>query len=288
MTRIGRGLVAAVMLAAVVAIPPAHAGEPPRTHLRVASYNIHAGAGEDAVFDLDRTAAAIEETGAEIVGLQEVDVHWSERSQWRDTARELARRLDMYVRFAPIYSLDPPQPGSPRPEFGVAVLSAYPIVSFTNHEITRLSTQDPNPVPEPAPGFGEAVVAVRGALVHAYVTHLDYRPDPSVRATQVKETLQIMADDGDSAAQVLLGDFNATASAEEIQPLWTRLVDTYGSVGEPPGFTYPAGTPTSRIDYVATSRSVGVRDARVPDTELGVTASDHRAVVADLTVRRST
>lgn len=269
-------LLLAVLSAVALASP---AGAAPLVHLRAVSYNIHAGAGADNVFDLDRTAAAIEALDADIVGLQEVDVHWSERSEWRDTATELAKRLDMYVRFAPIYSLDPPSAGAPRREFGVGVLSRYPIVAFENHEITRLSTQDPDPVPEPAPGFGEAVVQARGATVHTYVTHLDYRPDPSVRATQVRETSQIMGEDGARAAQLLLGDFNAEADAPEIAPLWSRLVDGYAAAGELPGLTYPAATPEVRIDYVA-GRNVQPRDASVP----GTLASDHLPVVVDLAV----
>ncbi|WP_222854222.1 endonuclease/exonuclease/phosphatase family protein [Fodinicola acaciae] len=249
--------------------------------LRVLSYNIHAGAGEDNVYDLSRTAAAIASTHADVVGLQEVDVHWGARSNWDDTATALGRRLHMFVRFAPIYSLDPPAAGQPRREFGVAILSRYPIVSFTNHELTRLSTQEPNPTPKPAPGFGEAVIATPGTLVHAYVTHLDYRSDPAVRRMQVADTLKILAEDRKNARQLLIGDFNAAPTAPEIAPLWTRLTDTYGTAA---GFTYPAGTPTIRIDYVAASAGITARHAVVPDSFLATTASDHRPMLADLSV----
>lgn len=289
----GPGLaVVAVLLAALLTAPgtstaatPVAPATPHPIELRVASYNIHAGAGEDGTFDLDRTAAAIRATGAEIVGLQEVDVHWGARSQWRDIATELARRLHMHARFAYIYSLEPPAPGEPRRDYGVAVLSKPPIIAFWNHEITRLSTQDPNPVPEPAPGFAEALVRVRGVPVHVYVTHLDYRPDPSVREMQVDDTLNIMGEDGPHARQLLLGDFNAPPGAPELAPLWTRVTDAYGVAGDPPGYTYPAGAPVKRIDYV-TVRHLGVRAATVPDTALARTASDHRPLVADLTVQR--
>lgn len=281
-----RLLGAALLVAALAVTGPAaqaSAGPPP-VKMRVATYNIAAGAGVGG-FDLDRTAAAIRETRADVVGLQEVDVHWSARSEWRDTATELARRLHMWVRFAPIYSLDPLTPGEPRREYGVAVLSRFPIVAFENHDITRLSTQDPNPVPEPAPGFGEAVVRARGALLHVYVTHLDYRPDPSVRAVQAQETVEIMGEDGRRASQLLLGDLNAEASAPELAPLWTRLVDGYGSVGAPPGLTYPATEPVKRIDFVC-GANVGVHRAVVPDSALVTQASDHRPVYADITVPR--
>ena len=143
------------MLLAGTAVTPAVAAEDPAAldvPLRVATYNIHAGAGEDGRYDLARTAAAIRDLDADVVGLQEVDVHWGARSEWADTAQELADRLGMRVFFAPIYSLDPPAEGQPRREYGVAVLSRWRIVSAENHLLTRLSTVVPDPTPAPAPG----------------------------------------------------------------------------------------------------------------------------------------
>ncbi|MGW6896585.1 endonuclease/exonuclease/phosphatase family protein [Streptomyces sp. NPDC054919] len=269
-------LIAAGLLG-VAAVPPAQAaGHGHPVPLRVATYNIHAGAGMDNVFDLDRQAAELRALDADVIGLQEVDVHWDTRSQWRDVAGELAERLHMRVSFAPIYSLDPTTPGAPRREFGVAVLSRYRIVSAENHEITRLSTQVPDPVPAPAPGFGEVVVRVKGMPVHVYVTHLDYRGDPSVRIAQVADTRRVMAED--EGRKVLLGDFNAEPGAPELAPLWEELADA-----EPGAPTYPALNPVKRIDFVAVSKDgVRVRDAAVAET----LASDHRPVVADLLLRR--
>ncbi|WP_406428306.1 endonuclease/exonuclease/phosphatase family protein [Streptomyces sp. NBC_01589] len=264
-------------LLGVAAVPPAGAaGHGRSVPLRVATYNIHAGAGMDNVFDLDRQADELRALDADVIGLQEVDVHWDTRSQWWDVAGELAERLHMRVSFAPIYSLDPTTPGAPRREFGVAVLSRYRIVSAENHEITRLSTQVPNPVPAPAPGFGEVVVRVKGMPVHVYVTHLDYRGDPSVRIAQVADTRRVMAED--EGRKVLLGDFNAEPGAPELAPLWEELADA-----EPGAPTYPALNPVKRIDFVAVSKDgVRVRDAAVAET----LASDHRPVVADLLLLR--
>ncbi|MFE4330300.1 endonuclease/exonuclease/phosphatase family protein [Streptomyces sp. NPDC056831] len=275
-------LIAAGLLATAAAPPASAAGQGHAVPLRVATYNIHAGAGMDNVFDLDRQTAELRSLDADVIGLQEVDVRWGTRSEWRDLAAELAERLHMQVSFAPIYSLDPGTPGAPRREFGVAVLSRYRIVSAENHEITRLSTQDPNPVPAPAPGFGEVVLRVKGLPVHVYVTHLDYRGDPSVRTAQVADTRRIMAEDEapgrQKVRQILLGDFNAAPAAPELAPLWKELTDV-----EPGGPTYPAQDPVQRIDYVAVSKdSVRVRDAAVAET----LASDHRPVVADLLLRR--
>jgi endonuclease/exonuclease/phosphatase family metal-dependent hydrolase len=262
------------MLSFLLAIPSA-ASAARAVPLRVLSFNIHTGIGADGVLDLARTAAAIRGTRADVVALQEVDVHWDARSDFRDQARDLAGMLRMRVFFAPIYDLDPSTPGAPRRQYGVAVLSRFPVLHTENHEITRLSTQDPDPVPAPAPGFAEAVVLVHGVRVHVYSTHLDYRADPAVRALQVADTLRIMA--GDRGPQVLLGDFNAPHEAPELAPLWTVLTDA-----DPGGPTYPADRPAKRIDFVTVSEGVRVRSATVPET----LASDHRPVLAELSVPR--
>ncbi|MFB7176990.1 endonuclease/exonuclease/phosphatase family protein [Streptomyces sp. NPDC056257] len=259
---------AALLLAAapVQARAPAVGGEVP---VRVVSYNIHAGIGSDGVFDLDRQAVVLRALRADVIGLQEVDVRWGERSRWLDTAHELGGRLGMHVSFAPIYRVG-------GREFGVAVLSAHPVLAAENHRITRLSTQtaDPAPTPAPAPGFGEVALRVRGAPLRVYVTHLDHRADPSVRATQVAEMRQIIR--RGAGPKVLLGDLNAPPSAPELAPLWRDVTDA-----DPHGSTHPARNPVKRIDYVAVSAGVRVRGAHVAET----LASDHRPVVADLRLR---
>ena len=80
------------------------------TDVTVMSFNIHYGADSDNVFDIERTAAVIEDSGAEIIGLQEVDNRWGSRSDFINEAEWLADRLDMHVVYGA--NLDePPLPG---------------------------------------------------------------------------------------------------------------------------------------------------------------------------------
>jgi endonuclease/exonuclease/phosphatase family metal-dependent hydrolase len=283
------GLVSAALILSAAVVPTGaatagnHRGDDPRAvELRVVSYNMHTGIGTDGRLDLERTAKALDAMDADVIGLQEVDVHWSARSQWRDQARELATALDMRAFFAPIYSFDPPAAGVPRREYGLAVLTDLPVMHTENHELTRLSTQGSEPVPAPAPGFPEVIVNARGAVVHVYATHLDFRADPSVRAMQVRDTLDILDEDGDGAQQVLVGDFNAPPEAPELAPLWDELVDSWAVAGSGPGYTFPTTDPVKRIDYVTHSPNITTIDADVVATQ----ASDHLPVVADLVVRR--
>ena len=242
--------------------------------LRVMTYNIRSGNG-----DLARTAAAIRSLAPDIVGLQEVDVHWAGRSGFEDQARRLGEMLGMQVRFAPIYSLPAGDSTKSPRQFGVALLSRYPIVGWKNDTLTRLSTQTQNPVPAPAPGLLEATIEVDRTVVRVFNTHLDYRSDPGVRIQQVAEMLFYLGNS--SRPTLVLGDLNAGPEAPELQPLLQRVRDTWqASAG--PGFTYPAIEPEKRIDYVLTSMHFRVRSASVPATQ----ASDHRPVLVDLLLSR--
>ena len=242
--------------------------------IRVMTYNIRSGNG-----DLARVAAIIRGFSPDLVGLQEVDVHWGERSAFADQARLLGEMLHMSVRFAPIYTLSGADSTKPVRQFGVALLSKYAVSEWKNDTLTRLSTQVQNPVPAPAPGLLEATIDVEGTAVRVFNTHLDYRADPAVRKQQVAEMVaQISASPG---PMLVLGDMNAGPEAPELEPLLKRLRDSWQTKTDP-GFTYPADKPAKRIDYVLTSNHFLVRAASVPATE----ASDHRPVLVDLLLIR--
>ncbi|MET9493889.1 hypothetical protein ABZY33_03785, partial [Streptomyces sp. NPDC006552] len=80
------------------------------------------------------------------------------------------------------------------------------------------------------------------------------------------------------------GTFPADAPVQRIDyvavgPLWTELTDA----GPAEDGTFPADAPVQRIDYVAVGAGVRVRSAAVPDERA---ASDHRPLVAEVTLRR--
>jgi len=206
-------------------------------------------------------------------------VHWSARSSFSDQATLLSKALGMEVRFAPIYRVPSHEHATPAREFGVAVLSRFPVLALRNHPLMRLSTQDAGAQPSPAPGFLEARIDVRGTPVRVFNTHLDYRANPAVRAVQVAEMLAIIGES--PVATLLLGDLNATPDAGELRPLFVRLRDLWPP-SSGPGLTYPAVAPAKRIDYLLGSPGITATDVRVVESD----ASDHRGVVADVTVRR--
>jgi len=269
-------LLLAALLATALAATTAAAPAPPagaRTvaaerQLRVATFNIHHGVGLDGVLDLARIAATVERTGAEVVGLQEVDRHWSERSNFVDQATWLAEQLDMHLAFGANLDLDPPAPGAPRRQFGTAILSAYKIRTTTN-------TLLPRPLGGEQRGLLEGQIKVRGIPVRVFNTHLQH--DSQVeRLAQVGRIRQVLATANESV--VLLGDLNATPDTPEIGGLTDLLIDAWVTAGVGDGFTFDAATPQARIDYVMSSGNVVARTAAVVTTD----AADHLPVVADL------
>ena len=92
--------------------------------LRVMTYNIHHGEGMDGRIDLQRLADVMAYSGADIIGLQEVDVR-TRRSMGVDQLAALAELLHMESAFGwnLLY-----QGGY----YGNALLSRYPILSSNN------------------------------------------------------------------------------------------------------------------------------------------------------------
>ena len=141
----------------------------------MASFNIHHGAGTDDRLDLERVAAEIERTGAAVVGLQEVDRHWGDRSAFVDQAQWLADRLGMNVVYGANLDLDPPAPDRPRRQYGTAILSSHPIVYSRN-------TLLPRPQNGEQRGLLEAAIDVDGVRVRVANTHLQHNSAVERRA----------------------------------------------------------------------------------------------------------
>ena len=272
MPRLVRALVCALFLLAVSA-PTAGAAEhtPP---VRVATFNIHHAAGTDDRLDLERIARTIAATGSDVVGLQEVDNHWSARSAFADQAAELADRLDMHVAYGANLDLPPAQAGQPRRQYGTAILSRWPIRSWRN-------TLLPRPRGGEQRGLLEAVIKARGELVRVANTHLQHN-SAEERLAQSQRIAELL--EGSAEPVVLVGDLNARPGAPELAPLETRFADAWEVGGDPadPGFTYPAENPNARIDYILVSPGLPVSDAVVYPTD----ASDHLPFAADVRLPR--
>jgi vancomycin resistance protein VanJ len=103
----------------------------------------------------------------------------------------------------------------------------------------------------------------------------------------LRETAEVRREQADVLAQqiqaerepVLVGgDFNSPPGSAPQLAMSGLLQDTFARYGRGFGWTYPAGTPLLRIDYLFAGARLTVRSCEV----LGQSASDHRAVRATL------
>jgi endonuclease/exonuclease/phosphatase family metal-dependent hydrolase len=231
--------------------------------LRVLVYNIHAGTDAKRVSNLDRVAAMIRDSRADIVLLQEVDKR-TRRSGNVDQLDSLRTLTGMRGVFGRTIDYD----GG---EYGLGILSRWPIA--------RSSIQ-PLPVEMPHPGY-----EARGALaagiespagrIRVVDTHLD-ASRPAYRTQQSAALLRIA---GEQGADLIGGDLNSEPQDGVIAALTNGgFRDLYPECGAPPGFTFPVVEPVKRIDYLLASRRWKCVSASV----LSADASDHRAVLFEI------
>lgn len=245
---------------------------PPMGELRLSlmSFNIHFGVGSDGEADLARLAAVMRTAQADVIALQEVDRFWSERSGFADQAGWLASELNMHLAYGANMDLDPPRPGAPRRQFGTAILSVWPILTWDNTYLPRFDGQEQR-------GLLSALIDVNGVLVDIYDTHLQF-DDAATRREQAAAIVKLVGTP--DRPTILMGDLNAAPGDPEVAELLEVFEDTWEIGGTGSGATYPAWDPRTRIDYILASADVTVVETAVIDTA----ASDHRPVRADVLV----
>jgi endonuclease/exonuclease/phosphatase family metal-dependent hydrolase len=264
----GVALLAAPLLSWARAPDPvaaAPAGGPGRP-VRVMSYNLHFGFDVRGWSDLEGAARAIEASGAEVVGLQEVSRGWYINGS-TDMLAWLQRRLRMpYARFA----------GASDAVWGNAVLSRHPIVAG---EVVRLPREG---VPLRRNALRVELDLGQGRRLGVVVTHLHHVEGPDgarVRLAQLSRLLEAVAG---REATVLLGDFNAEPGSAEIAMVEAAgLTDAFAAGGGRPAdqLTWPSDRPDRRIDYLWLSGDLAAGGF----TATTSTASDHRGIA--VTVR---
>jgi endonuclease/exonuclease/phosphatase family metal-dependent hydrolase len=241
-----------VIVCAVFAWPPRPQMKEAGPNVRVGTYNIHYGYHTDWRFYLEEMARTIEESGADIVALQEVDTGRI-TSYGVDDALWLARRLRMGVVYQPtVEHLT-----------GIALLYRFPLQRAEGQLLTSRLEQT---------AIVHAQVRVGGEPLDAYGIWLGLEPEE--RAAQLTDALEFITIEGSA---VLGGDFNSTPDS----PVYRRLIeagfsDPFIVGGFEPSPTSPSESPQERIDYVW-MRVLSAVNAQVLDS----TASDHRMVVIE-------
>ena len=284
--------------------------------MKIVSYNIQFSLGKDERLDLDRITGAV--TGADLIGLQEVERNWDRGAGLVDQPAEIAARLpDHYWVYHPGFDMDASRVGAEgrienrRRQHGVMFLSRWPVLSS-------------RPLPFPKEAFGdrynmhmgalEAVVETPLGPLRVYVLHLGYL-DPPERLAQLERLFALVAaapEEGGAwcgppdclnldwsagaaappmpRAALLLGDFNSLPSSQEYHRVtvlegWCDAWVGAGNAAES-GITRPAdatlgATRGGRIDYCFLSPELAphLAGAWIDNDAQG---SDHQPVWAEL------
>ena len=232
--------------------------------LRVVSYNIKHGAGMDGRVNLQRTANVIKKLNPDFVGLQEVDLN-AARSGKRNQANELAAMLNMHPGFGSFMNY---QGG----RYGMAVLSRHPLINVE-------SLQLPNGNEPRVALIAEARLPT-GATVLLVNVHFDWVKDDKFRFAQASKLAAYLKDQ--AKPFVLLGDFNDGPDSRTLA-LFDKVAHRTLKPKED-RLTFSSTEPSIEIDFIFCSPkdSWQVGNVKVITERM---ASDHRPVVAELTLR---
>ncbi|MBQ9151595.1 MAG: endonuclease/exonuclease/phosphatase family protein [Clostridia bacterium] len=161
-------------------------------HITIATYNIRHG--HDVDCDWSKIAEIVAESGADIIGFQEIDMHTG-RVGGRDTVAGLATATGLsHALFVPAMDFDGGQ-------YGTAILSRFPIVSYEEHALNA-------GIFEPR-SYGCATITLDDGKPFLFLnTHLSYESheQQNIQFAQLASWMgkHIPAD----TPAVLTGDFN--------------------------------------------------------------------------------
>ncbi|MBE3102601.1 MAG: endonuclease/exonuclease/phosphatase family protein [Firmicutes bacterium] len=225
--------------------------------LTLLSFNIHSANDRNGDVYLDQIVKEIKETGAEIIGLQEVE-RLMPRSGYKDQTKEIAKALGYYYYYGSNINILGVQ-------YGNAFLSKYPILESRNNKL-------PKELLEPR-GFIEAQIDMKGVIYNVFVTHLGL--NASERSKQIPYiSNEISKKEGNI---VLMGDFNNKPNSPEMAELDSRLIDTAESLDQENQYTYSFYNekPNVRLDRIYASDNITLK---VHESKSS-TISDHARVI---------
>lgn len=219
------------------------------TTLRLATFNVHHCRGLDGVVDIERTAATIDEIGADLIALQELDRN-VRRSGKIDQPAELGRLTNMWVSFFPTAAVG----GG---DFGIAVAARRRCdVMF------RLLPKTPF-------DRRHAAGIARVDRLTVLATHVSRKPQ--ARAIEMPKLWSICR--ALETPKVVAGDLNTARFF--LGPMSFAAVTTAPACIQP---TFPATAPSRQPDHILVSRDVDVFGCRTVVSG----ASDHLPLVVDI------
>jgi endonuclease/exonuclease/phosphatase family metal-dependent hydrolase len=244
----------------------------------VVSYNLHSGFDGTGIQNPEAMAQIIEQSGADVVGLQEVSRGWF-LNGGTDLVAWMSNRLDMPHRFFA---------AAADPAWGNAILSRYPL---TDHETGLL----PRGLVPFQRSYQAATLDLGDArtflLINTHLQHIDDSSIPDEErerdlAPLHRRQLEVVLEGwADRPSTVLTGDLNARPGWEQMDYLLAAgFEDALAGVdpveAHTSGYWSNNGVARWRIDWVIHTPDLQVASARVIADDI----SDHYPVVVELVV----
>lgn len=223
--------------------------------MKIMSFNtLHCARFPEKVIDYELFADVIRQSGADIIGLNEIYGDGPGENYADQTAKLAELSGIPYYYFAPaIYSRN-------KGPYGNALLSKYPI----EHAETILI---PDPALKTGPKNYETRCVLKAKLqggVTVLVTHFGLNPDEEINAVFT------LLRNAPKEKCIVMGDFNTEPHNGILMPLQDRMKDT-ADLFDTPHMTFPTDNPYTKIDYIFVSKDAQILEADVPQ----VFASDH-------------
>lgn len=241
-------------------------------NLRVVTFNMGSGRDVEGHIDLPATAELLVQADADIIGLQEVDRYFSKRSNFEDQVSWLSERLNMYAAYGPNIDWLAAEEGQPNRQYGNAVLSKYPIISYKNHLLTSFPNEQG--VNEPR-GVLETVIDFDGTSIAFLNTHFSL--DKQEQNVGVEELVEVTARLAKKPV-LIVGDFNMAPHEKPMKRLLSHFKPALH-----PDMHYPTTysrdeVKGTRLDYILSNRHWKSKLVAVLPTKL----SDHFPVLAEM------
>jgi len=224
----------------------------------IASYNVHKCVGADRRFDPERTSRVIHEIDADVIGLQEADTRFGERTGILDL-----RRLERETGLIPV------------PIAGVTKAHGWHgnVVLFKQGTVRDVH-QINLPGLEPRGALIAELELARGGSLRIIAAHLGLLHRS--RAQQTRLIVDLM-NDGSETPTILLGDLNEWRLGDRSS--LNTIQNAFGPL--PPAVpSFPSTLPLLALDRIMANRRGMISAVEVHDSPLARVASDHLPIKA--------
>lgn len=227
--------------------------------IKLLSFNIqHCKNYVSKEIDIKEVINLIKETGADIIGLNEV---YGEYENNPPQYMEIANALGYYYYFGMTF--------------------VYKNIPFGNALISKYKLKNPSTIMIPDPEIRdshwyETRCIIRSNFedfdLNVLVTH--YGLFPSEQENAYQTTFDIL--ENIDKKIVLMGDFNLEPNSEIIKKIENKLINTLGAEH----LTFPSIDPVKKIDYIFVSNDIKYRNAKI----INKVVSDHLAHYVEIEI----